>query len=125
LLACLPGEQEDHQLEVIATHLGLSPAERCTQIQHLLDILQDNRFSQSHSIITVLMGDLNEWFLWGRPLRWLHRHFQGSPAPASYPACCPLFALDRTWVKPCEKITSMKVVNNILTRVASDHLPVC
>ena len=117
-------EHQSHQLEVIATHLGLRPAERRTQIQHLLDILQDNRFSQSHSTITVLMGDLNEWFLWGRPLRWLHRHFQGSPAPASYPACCPLLALDRIWVKPCEKITSMKVVNNKSTRAASDHLPV-
>jgi len=69
------------------------------------------------------MGDLNEWFLWGRPLRYLQRHFKSGPAPATFPARFPLFALDRIWVEPRENLVSVKTVNNSLTRLASDHLP--
>lgn len=116
-------EYQGYLLGVMATHLGLRPAERRAQIKQLLSELQKPTTSQAQTTITVLMGDLNEWFLWGRPLRWLHRHFQSTPAPASYPACCPLFALDRVWVKPYERLIDVKVINNKLTKVASDHLP--
>lgn len=112
-------DYQGHPLEVMATHLGLRPAERRAQIRRLLGALRHTAGSQT----TVLMGDLNEWFLWGRPLRWLHNHFRRSPSPASFPACCPFFALDRIWVKPREKLIDVKVVNNSLTRAASDHLP--
>lgn len=112
-------EHRDHSLTVIATHLGLRPAERRTQVKCLLDVLRDNEDPGS----TVLMGDLNEWFRWGRPLRWLRRHFQAVAAPASYPAYSPLLALDRVWIKPCEKLSHVSVLKNGLTRVASDHLP--
>lgn len=113
----------DTSITVIATHLGLHPAERRAQIRRLLAILQQHEDTQFSTTITALLGDLNEWFLWGRPLRWLHQHFQRAPAPASYPACCPLFALDRIWVKPFARLASVQVVKNHLTRIASDHLP--
>ena len=116
-------EHETGLLELIATHLGLRPAERRSQIQQLLGVLENSYSTQAEADVTVLMGDLNEWFLWGRPLRWLRRHFQHSPSPASYPARYPLFALDRIWVKPYQKLASVSVVNNPLTQVASDHLP--
>lgn len=114
---------EGSLLEVIATHLGLRPGERRSQIKQLLGVLNNSEESQSGTAFKVLMGDLNEWFLWGRPLRWLRGHFKGSPAVASYPACCPIFALDRIWVEPYEKLAGVKVLNNKLTRAASDHLP--
>lgn len=114
---------EDSLLEVIATHLGLRPEERRTQVRQLLGVLQDSEDSRTDTDITVLMGDLNEWFLWGRPQRWLRAHFQNSPAVASYPACHPLFALDRIWIKPRKKLADITVMNNKLTRAASDHLP--
>ena len=110
-------------LEVIATHLGLRPVERRSQIRQLLGVLQNSEDSQSDTTVKVLMGDLNEWFLWGRPLRWLRGHFKGPPAVASYPACCPMFALDRIWIEPYEKLADVRVLNNKLTRAASDHLP--
>lgn len=116
-------EYENKPLSVIATHLGLRPAERGAQIRLLLSQLQNAERSVEPAAVTVLMGDLNEWFLWGRPLRWLRRYFHPSPAPLSYPACCPLFALDRIWVKPAKKIRSVRTVNNRLTKSASDHLP--
>jgi endonuclease/exonuclease/phosphatase family metal-dependent hydrolase len=73
---------------------------------------------------TVLLGDLNEWFLWGRPLRWLHAHFERPPAPRTFPAGWPVLALDRVWVKPRRCLRAIAVHRSLLARHASDHLPV-
>jgi endonuclease/exonuclease/phosphatase family metal-dependent hydrolase len=73
---------------------------------------------------TLLMGDLNEWYLWGRPLRWLHAHFNEIPAtPPTFPARRPLFALDRIWVAPSGSLRRLFGHATPLARVASDHLP--
>ncbi len=45
-------------LRVIATHLGLAPAERRRQIRRILALLAPVRPEP-----VVLLGDLNEWFL--------------------------------------------------------------
>lgn len=105
------------RLRVIATHLGLRPAERRHQIETLLARLDD------HQEPTVLMGDLNEWFLWGRPLRRLHAYFGATPAPATFPAGWPLLALDRLWVKPLHCLCTLAAHRSRLARKASDHLP--
>ena len=106
----------DHwHLQVIATHLGLKPAERRLQVQELL-----KRFGTKHCI---LMGDLNEWFLWGRPLRWIQQIFGDTPALPTFPAMCPVFALDRIWIRPPGTLVSMDVHRTSLARRASDHLP--
>lgn len=105
-------------LRLIATHLGLWPAERREQIRRLL------RTVKSAGVMpTVLLGDLNEWFLWGRPVRWLHGHFSRTPAPATFPAGSPFIALDRVWVKPRRALRQVAVHASALARVASDHLP--
>jgi endonuclease/exonuclease/phosphatase family metal-dependent hydrolase len=105
-------------VRVVATHLGLAPGERRTQMRRLLALL-----TRPPEQSEVLMGDLNEWFLWGRPLRWLHAHFGKTPAPATFPAARPLFALDRIWIHPRRRMRSIYVLSNPLTRKASDHLP--
>lgn len=102
-------------LQVLATHLGLNPAERRDQIKRLLE-----RFAAKHCI---LMGDLNEWFLWGRPLRWLKAIFGQTPALPTFPSFCPVFALDRIWVRPAGTLACLEVHNTRLARKASDHLP--
>jgi endonuclease/exonuclease/phosphatase family metal-dependent hydrolase len=71
----------------------------------------------------VLLGDLNEWFLWGRPLRWLRRHFGRAPAPATFPARWPVFALDRIWVEPARLLERIEVHRGAPANAASDHLP--
>jgi endonuclease/exonuclease/phosphatase family metal-dependent hydrolase len=102
----------------IATHLGLRPGERRKQIRRLLGFMQE-----AGSLPTVLMGDVNEWFLWGRPLRWLHRHFKRTPAPATFPSGWPIFALDRIWVEPNSALHGVRVHRSELSAVGSDHLP--
>ena len=104
---------------VLATHLGLRPHERREQIQRLLRVLEGDR-----PLPTILMGDINEWFLWGRPLRWMHKHFKRTPSPATFPARFPVFALDRVWVKPRTLLRRIEVHVTPLARIASDHLPV-
>jgi len=106
-------------LRVLATHLGLRPTERRDQVKRLLrEVAAD-----THRGPTVLLGDLNEWFLWGRPLRWLHAHFGRPPAPATFPAARPLLALDRAWVTPRTCLRGVRVHRSALARRASDHLP--
>ena len=103
---------------IIATHLGLRPGERRHQVEQLTRLL-----AASTADIHVLLGDLNEWFLWGRPLRRLRRVFGRSPAPATFPASWPWLALDRLWVRPLSVIDSLRTHGSATAKQASDHLP--
>ena len=106
-----------HPLRVIATHLGLRPAERHDQIRKLLQVFDTDQMA------VVLMGDVNEWFVWGKSLRWLVSHFQAVPAPATFPSRWPIFALDRIWIRPRHRLVHVDVHASPLARIASDHLP--
>lgn len=105
-------------VRVLSTHLGLRPYERRYQVRALLDHLD-----RQAAVPTVLMGDLNEWYLWGRPLRWLHARFHRSPALPTFPARRPVFALDRIWVEPPQMRGRLRVHATPTARIASDHLP--
>lgn len=107
-----------YELQIIATHLGLKPAERRWQVKQLLDLK-----SQQEADISCLLGDVNEWLLWGRPLRWLHRHFSKQPHLATFPARWPIFALDRIWIAPQRCQIKLSVHKSALAYQASDHLP--
>lgn len=103
---------------VVATHLGLSRAERATQVSLLME-----RLDPADPTPTVLMGDMNEWVLWSRPLRQLHQWFGRTVSPATFPAGFPLFALDRLWVRPGNRLVRLYRHVTPLSRIASDHLP--
>jgi endonuclease/exonuclease/phosphatase family metal-dependent hydrolase len=105
-------------LRVIATHLGLLPSERGEQIERLLAAVR-----AQPSLPTVLLGDLNEWFLRRGSLRWLHDHFGESPARATFPSPFPVLALDRCWVTPARALRHICVHRSRTARIASDHLP--
>jgi len=109
---------EGREVRVIATHLGLRPRERRAQVKRLLGAL-----AEGDPHVTVLMGDLNEWYLWGRPVRWLHEHFRATPALATFPSWRPLFALDRIWVRPAAFLLGLQRHATACARRASDHLP--
>jgi endonuclease/exonuclease/phosphatase family metal-dependent hydrolase len=105
-------------LRVVATHLGLRPAERRAQVHQILQLfswLPDDR--------AILMGDVNEWFLWGRPLRRLHRYFAPTRPVRTFPSKAPMLALDRMWAHPGHILKDLRAHRSALSRVASDHLP--
>jgi endonuclease/exonuclease/phosphatase family metal-dependent hydrolase len=106
-------------IRMIATHLGLRPGERRRQIRRLIGFMRE-----SGTMPTVLMGDVNEWFLWGRPVRWLHQHFKQTPSPATFPSGWPFLALDRIWVEPRQALRSIAAHRSAIARLASDHLPI-
>ncbi|KPC54723.1 endonuclease/exonuclease/phosphatase family protein [Amantichitinum ursilacus] len=110
-------ECHGHLLRVVATHLGLRPAERRNQVKRLLETFDTD------TMPVVLLGDLNEWFVWGRPLRWLTTRFQKTPSPLTFPSLRPVFALDRIWLHPRERLVRVWAHNTRLARQASDHLP--
>ncbi len=110
---------EGVEVVVMATHFGLRPFERRQQVKKVLSLLAIN-----HDHLTIFMGDLNEWFLWGRPLRWLQRYFKQSRKLATFPAKWPLLALDHIWVSPAESLFQVAVHRTALAKVASDHLPI-
>jgi endonuclease/exonuclease/phosphatase family metal-dependent hydrolase len=110
---------DHHELRVLATHLGLRPAERREQVRRLL-----HAFDSAPLCPSVVMGDVNEWYLWGRPLRWLHQKFAAAHAPATFPARRPMLKLDRIWGHPASALNGVAVHRSKLARIASDHLPV-
>jgi endonuclease/exonuclease/phosphatase family metal-dependent hydrolase len=112
-------ETGSRPLRVIATHLGLKPGERRFQVRRILEHVADDESS-----VTVLLGDFNEWFLSGRPLRWLHARFGRGPAVRTFPSRLPIFALDRIWVHPREALQRFSAYRGAEARRASDHLPV-
>ncbi|MDW7774659.1 MAG: endonuclease/exonuclease/phosphatase family protein [Desulfobulbaceae bacterium] len=107
-------------VRVIATHLGLRPVERRNQARKLLAVIDDPALKRD---ITILMGDMNEWFLWGRPLRWIHDYFGSSRDVATYPARFPVLALDKIWCHPAPLLIRLRKHRTRLAGIASDHLP--
>lgn len=106
------------KVRVIVTHLGLFAAERRWQVRKLLDML---RHTEER---LVVLGDINEWFPFSRPLRWFNRLLGHSVAERSFPSRWPLFALDRVWARPRPTLLALKAHRSALAAVASDHLPV-
>lgn len=110
---------EQHQLVIMTTHFGLKPTERQYQVEKLLSRLGEHEVDTA-----VLMGDLNEWFIWGSTLRRLKAYFDTTPAKKSFPSFFPIFALDRIWVHPRQHLLSLDIHKTALAKKASDHLPV-
>jgi endonuclease/exonuclease/phosphatase family metal-dependent hydrolase len=109
----------DQEVRVIVTHLGLTFSERWFQIARLAEVIMEKS-----APLFILLGDFNEWFPTGRGLKRLHRLLGKPPLTRSYPSWRAIFALDRIWVKPNEALRRVWVHKTILSRVASDHLPV-
>lgn len=101
-----------------ATHLGLGIRERYLQIKKLL-----KRVDEAERDIAVLLGDFNEWLSFGRPLRAVGQRFSTPQSPATFPSFRPMLKLDRIWVRPADKIATLRAHSTKLSRVASDHLP--
>ncbi len=111
-------EWQGEMIQIAVTHLGLQPGERRVQVRRLIKHLSiENRTP------LILMGDFNEWLFWGRPLRWLYRHFGKVRSPATFPARWPFLRLDHILSEPPDRLYSLKSCQLPLARQASDHLP--
>ncbi|PKM37284.1 MAG: endonuclease [Gammaproteobacteria bacterium HGW-Gammaproteobacteria-10] len=109
---------DNTNLRVLATHLGLLPGERRRQVRRVLSTL-----ASSTADVNIVLGDFNEWLLWGRSMRWLKRRFDKMPGLATFPAHRPILSLDRILVDPREYMISLNVHVSELSKIASDHLP--
>jgi endonuclease/exonuclease/phosphatase family metal-dependent hydrolase len=106
-------------LRVVATHLGLGRRERRFQIGRILEML-----SKETSTPAVLLGDMNAWIPFAHGLAPLHRYFGSAPSVRTFPSRLPLFPLDRIWAQPSEILGNLQTYRSLVTRIASDHLPV-
>jgi endonuclease/exonuclease/phosphatase family metal-dependent hydrolase len=107
-----------HTMRTVVAHLGLRSSERRWQVRRLLEII-----GEGPPAPTILLADLNEWFAWGRPLRWLHRHLGRTRARGTYPTRFPVLALDRIWVSAPARIIAVRTHHTPAALAASDHLP--
>jgi endonuclease/exonuclease/phosphatase family metal-dependent hydrolase len=115
-------EWEGRSIEITATHLGLLPTERRDQLRRLADHAKGD--VEAGRTIQVLMGDLNEWFPFGRAGRTLRRRFGRVKTVPTFPARFPLFALDRIHVRPDHLVrVNKRTLKGKTARTASDHLP--
>ncbi len=105
---------------VTATHLGLSPRERLRQIRRLAAESHDD---PDRETIRILLGDLNDWFPFGRARRVMRQFFGDAKGPGTFPAWCPVLALDRVHVKPDSVRVHRRTLQSRAARTASDHLP--
>lgn len=103
---------------VWATHLGLGIRERRRQTKELLELVD-----RVDSDIKVLLGDFNEWLPLGSPVRAIGKRFTLPRTPATFPSRRPLLKLDRIWLRPAERIASLRTHATELSLAASDHLP--
>ena len=82
------------KLRVVATHFGLSLAERRTQARRLVAI------ARRHTVPTVMLGDFNDWFWPGSLRDALEHELPARTRHATFPSWCPLLRLDRIFCWP-------------------------
>jgi endonuclease/exonuclease/phosphatase family metal-dependent hydrolase len=100
-------------VRVLATHFGLSLAERRAQIARLRQAI-----GRPLERPTILLGDFNDWLLPGAVGRLFGADFPTVIAPRSFPSRVPLFPLDRIFLSDHFAAEPLPLE---LPLVASDH----
>jgi endonuclease/exonuclease/phosphatase family metal-dependent hydrolase len=100
-------------VRVIATHFGLSPAERDAQIARLQKAIRSPVEGP-----TILLGDFNDWRRPGAVGRLFGPDFPTVIAPRTFPSHLPILPLDRIFVSA--HLTARLLATKI-PPVASDH----
>jgi endonuclease/exonuclease/phosphatase family metal-dependent hydrolase len=120
-------QKKDAEIQVMNTHLGLSPRERRNQIDALL-----GPGWLAHPTCTppvIFCGDLND-IPGSRVYRRIAAKLQDVQrtggmfrARATFPSRLPLIRLDYIFTSPGITVESVQVCRSPLSRIASDHLP--
>ncbi|WP_341897825.1 endonuclease/exonuclease/phosphatase family protein [Ferrovibrio terrae] len=103
-------------LHLASVHLGLGFRERRQQAAMLSAIAGTARQT------TVMLGDFNDWFIYGTVRRALATILPGRSKLRSFPARWPLLMLDRIYCRPRHAL--LQSWTDPLGRRVSDHLPV-
>ena len=106
-------------IRVVGMHLDLSGLWRRKQARAILHELDQ----QPARLPTILAGDLNEWSA-GGCLRDFAAHHRAVPLGPSFHARRPVGRLDRMFVSAGLTVRDSGVHHSLLTRTASDHLPI-
>jgi endonuclease/exonuclease/phosphatase family metal-dependent hydrolase len=101
---------------VIATHLGLSVGERRGQANALLRLIGDT------SLITVVLGDFNDWLWVGSVRKVLAARLPARSRQRTFPSFCPVFRFDRVYCNSTSALLSTRTDKT--ARELSDHLPI-
>ncbi|MGE3624077.1 MAG: endonuclease/exonuclease/phosphatase family protein [Bdellovibrionales bacterium] len=110
------------KIRIVGTHLSLSPFERHSQAQQLIELMAVVEREEKNPLL--LMGDINEWMRPSKLLRFLDSRMTPAPCKATFPACLPLLRLDRVWYDAQGfRVTAHRLADR-QSRVLSDHLPV-
>ncbi len=108
------------RLRVVGMHLDLSGLWRRRQAHAILAHLA----AKNESMATVMMGDLNEWSANGGCLRDFSHHHRFADCGRSFHARRPVAQLDRIMVSDALEVVESGAHHSMLSRVASDHLPI-
>ena len=108
------------ELRCLATHLGLSGAERRAQIARIVERIDGPGDGTTPGPPLVLLGDFNEW--WPRRLRPFSSRLRFAPVRVTWPSRSPLLALDRIFYRNL-RLQASVTDRSPLSRLASDHLP--
>lgn len=109
------------KIRLIGTHLSLSVFERWWEARNLLRLMRAVEEEERRPLF--LMGDINEWQVPSRLLRYLNTAMQPLPCGRTFPSFMPVFRLDRAWVDaPDFKVKARRLAAPNV-RLLSDHLP--
>jgi endonuclease/exonuclease/phosphatase family metal-dependent hydrolase len=123
-------EFDGQEIQVINTHLGLSPSERQQQVDHLMgqDWLGKTLKSPQSTVPVILCGDFNA-LPSSRPMRQLRTQLQdvqelvgARPPLATFHSFFPAARIDHILVNGLQ-VDAVHVPRSLLARTASDHLP--
>jgi endonuclease/exonuclease/phosphatase family metal-dependent hydrolase len=107
-------------VRVIAVHLDLSGLWRRRQVRWLLSHLEQ----RDAQFPTILLGDFNQWSNRGALSEFAFHHYRILQTPKSFHSSKPVAQLDRIIVSHDIRVEASGVHVSMLSRKASDHLPV-
>ena len=70
------------------------------------------------------MGDMNEWQVPSKLLKFLDSHLTPIPCRSTFPSWLPFFRLDRIWYHGDNLKVSAKTLSTKNVSKLSDHLPI-
>jgi len=115
-------ETPEGKLRVIGTHLSLISRERWNEANNLISLVRAVEETEKNPLF--LVGDINEWKLGAKLMRYLNRILIPLPCGASFPSAWPVLKLDRVWHDEARMKVSARTLRGRHLRKLSDHLPV-